>query len=219
MLNGADISHWQGSDFDVTQHDFIIAKATEGRSYTDELFNHNIEKTLKANKLIGAYHYARPENGNSAKDEANHFVNIVKPLIGKCLLALDWEGEALHYPIDWAVEWLNEVERLTGVKPLIYCSASYLPKCGKVAENGNGVWVAKWSDTAPNVKPTFSVMALWQYTSTPYDKDKFFGDANAWSKYCETRLPLETEDGEHSCGCSFCEEFNEFLANHGYVKE
>lgn len=214
MLNGADISHWQGSDFDVTQHDFIIAKASEGRSYKDKCFTHNIEKALSANKLIGAYHYARPENGNSAKDEAQNFVNTIKPYIGKCLLALDWEAEALNYPIEWALEWLIEVEKLTGVKPLIYCSAHYVPKCQKIAENGNGVWVAKWSGVAPYVKPTFTVMAMWQYTNQPYDKDRFYGDSDTWQKYCDSNL---TED-DAEC-CDFCEEFNDWLTKHGYRKE
>lgn len=219
MLQGCDISKWQGPDFDVTNHDFVIAKATEGKTYTDTYFHHNIEKCMKASKLIGAYHYARPEN-NNAKDEAQHFANVVKPYIGKCLFALDWEGVSLNYPIDWAVEWLQEVERLTGVKPLIYCSASYVPKCKKVADNGNGIWVAKWSETAPTVKPTFSVMALWQYTSNPYDKDKFFGDIAAWQKYCYSKLSVKVEDdNEHSCGCEFCDDFKEWLAEHGYRKE
>lgn len=219
MLRGCDISRHQGEDFDVSEEDFVIAKATEGKTYQDPYFQHNIEKSIKANKLIGAYHYARPENNNRAKEEAQNFVNIIKPYIGKCLLALDWEGDALYYPIDWAVEWMQEVEKLTGVKPLIYCSVSYLTQCKKVAENGNGIWVAKWSETAPNVKPTFTVMAMWQYTSNPYDKDIFFGDRTAWQKYCDSNLSFEVEDGNASCGCKLCDDFKELLAEHGYTKE
>ena len=218
MLNGCDISKWQGQDFDVTKEDFVIVKATEGRTYTDPYFHQNIKKSLNANKLIGAYHYARPEN-NTPQEEAKNFVYEVKDYIGKCLLALDWEGVALSYPIDWAVEWLKEVERLTGVKPLIYCSASYVAKCSKVADNGNGIWVAKWSETAPKVKPTFSVMALWQYTSNPYDKDKFFGDASTWQKYCDINLSVKVEDDNASCCCEFCDDFKEWLSEHGYKKE
>ena len=217
MLHGCDISKWQGMEFDFSNEDFVIAKATEGRTYTDKCFLHFIEKAIIMGKCIGAYHYARPEN-NTPKEEAEHFVNVIRPYIGRCLLALDWEGVALTYPIEWAVEWLQEVEKLTGVKPLIYCSASYVPQCAKVAENGNGIWVAKWSETAPKVKPTFQVMALWQYTSTPYDKDKFFGDATAWQKYCDTTLSFEVEDGNGSCGCEFCDDFKEWLEEHGYKK-
>ena len=218
MLKGCDISHWQGKDFDISSEDFVIAKATEGKTYRDTCFLHNMEKALMLGKCIGAYHYARPEN-NNAKDEAAYFVDVVKPYIGKCLLALDWEGVALSYPIDWAVEWLKEVERLTGVKPLIYCSASYIPQCKKVAENGNGCWVAKWSELAPNVKPTFTVMALWQHTSSPYDKNKFYGDKNTWQKYCESIYDTEVESGNGSAGCEFCDDFNKWLEAHGYTKK
>ena len=218
MLHGCDISHWQGKDFNISCEDFVIAKATEGKTYIDNCFLHNMEKALMLNKCIGAYHYARPEN-NNAKEEAKHFVEVVKPYIGKCLFALDWEGVSLNYPIDWAVEWLQEVEILTGVKPLIYCSSSYIPQCKKIADNGNGIWVAKWSDLAPNVKPTFTVMAMWQYTSNPYDKDRFFGDTTAWQKYCDSNLSVKVEDGNDSCGCEFCDDFKEWLSEHGYKKE
>lgn len=218
MLHGCDISHWQGKDFDISCEDFVIAKATEGKTYTDECFLHNMEKALMLGKCIGAYHYARPEN-NNAKDEAAHFVEVVKPYIGKCLFALDWEGVALSYPIDWALEWLLEVERLTGVTPLIYCSASYVPYTSKIAENGNGIWVAKWGELAPNVKPTYSVMALWQYTNKPHDKDKFFGDKDAWQLYCNSRFESEVESGDGSCGCEFCDDFKKWLEDHGYRKE
>lgn len=217
MLHGCDVSHWNGEDFDISCEDFVIAKATEGRSYIDSLFYHNIETALILKKCIGAYHYARPEN-NNPKVEAEHFASVVKQYVGKCLFALDWEGVALSYPIDWAVEWLKEVEVITGVKPLLYCSASYVPKCKKVAENGNGIWVAKWSETAPIVKPTFSVMAIWQYTNRPYDKNKFLGDKTAWKKYCSTTLKVLADKGEHYCGCEFCDDFNQWLNEHGYHK-
>lgn len=217
MLKGCDISHHQGKNFDFSGEDFVIAKATEGKTFIDNCFLHNMERALDYGKCIGAYHYARPEN-NSAKDEAKHFVEIVKPYVGRCLLALDWEGVALSYPIDWAVEWLKEVELLTGVKPVLYCSASYVGNCKKVAENGNGIWIAKWSEYAPSVKPTFQVMALWQYTNRPYDKDKFFGDKAAWQKYCESSYDTITESGNGSCGCEFCDDFKEWLREHGYVK-
>lgn len=218
MLYGCDISKWQGKDFDISGEDFVIAKATEGKTYTDPCFHHNIEKARKVKKLIGAYHYARPEN-NTAKEEAQNFVTAVKPYVGNCLLALDWEGTALNYPIEWALEWLKEVERLTGVKPLIYCSEWVVKKLQIIADNGNGIWCAKWSETAPNVKPTFSVMAMWQYTSNPYDKDKFFGTEESWQKYCDSSLEVEEEEGNSSCGCAFCKDFEEWLNAHGYVKE
>ena len=216
MLHGCDISKWQGENFDMRTQDFVIAKASEGKTHIDKYFYHFIDKAILQGKCIGAYHYARPEN-NTPREEARHFVNVVKPYIGNILLALDWEGNALNYGIEWALTWLREVKDLTGVKALLYCSASYIPKCEKIAINGNGIWVAKWSNTAPIVKPTFSVMAIWQYTNTPYDKDKFFGDAEAWKKYCKTDKKIESNEGNFNCGCTLCNDFKEFLEEHGYI--
>lgn len=214
MLNGVDISKWQGGEFDVSNEDFVIVKATEGKTYTDPYFHHNIRKALSFNKLIGAYHYARPEN-NSPKQEAKKFVDEVGEYIGKCVLALDWEGTALQYPVTWALEWLQEVERLTGVKPLIYCSQSVIKNLQIIADNGNGIWCAKWNtENKPNVKP-FSVLAIWQYTSTPHDKDIFYGDVNAWMAYAKSTKPVEEKNEE----CKFCKEFKQWLESHGYVKK
>lgn len=213
MLNGVDISKWQGEDFDVSNEDFVIVKATEGRTYTDPYFHHNIKKALNANKLIGAYHYARPEN-NTPQEEAKNFVDEVKDYIGKCLLALDWEGTSLEYPVNWALDWLKEVERLTGVKPLIYCSQSVIRLLKIIADNGNGIWCAKWStENKPNVEP-FSVLAIWQYTSRPHDKDIFYGDVDAWMKYAK---PIEVAEVEKEC--TFCRELEQWLNEHGYVKK
>lgn len=211
MLYGCDISHWQGDLFDFTDYDFVIAKASEGVTYTDPCFQLNMERALRDKKLIGAYHYARPEN-NSAKDEALNFVKTVKPYVGKCLLALDWEATALKYPVEWALEWLLEVERLTGVVPLIYCSESYVKNLGIIAENGNGLWCAKWGDDKPKYNP-FNVLAIWQYTSNPHDKDVFYGDERAWSLYC---TPSRKAEEVHEC--QFCKDFDKFLQEHGYVK-
>lgn len=210
MLRGCDISHWQGECFDFSDCDFVILKATEGKTYTDTCFRLNIERALVQDKLVGAYHFARPEN-NTAKDEAVNFVKSVKPYIGKCLLALDWEATALKYPVEWALDWLLEVERLTGVAPLIYCSESYVKNLAIIAENGNGLWCAKWGEEKPNFKP-FNELALWQYTSKPHDKDIFYGNADAWNLYCQPSRKAEKHE------CEFCKDFEKFLNEHGYYK-
>ncbi|MGC7990914.1 GH25 family lysozyme, partial [Salmonella enterica] len=45
-----------------------------------------------------------------------------------------------------------------------------------------GLWVAKYSANEPSVGywPSY---AMWQYTSTPYDANHFYGDLNAWNAY------------------------------------
>lgn len=196
MLKGADISKWQGYDFNIDPHDFIIMKATEGMTYTDPTFSHNVDRCIVADKLIGAYHYARPEN-NTPVEEAYNFLRVVKPYIGNILLALDWEGEALNHDIAWALEWMNIVYSETGVRPVLYCSESQIKKFGVIASQNYGLWVAKWSDDEPKVEP-WKFWALWQYTSKPYDKDYFAGTREQFLAYCKSNK-------EHGITCAGCE--------------
>lgn len=183
MLKGIDISHWNPNP-DYKTPDFIIMKATEGIGYVDRMMAKHLEGALSNHKLIGFYHYARPEY-NDPISEADHFIKAVGGYAGSAIFALDWEGEALKYPIEWAVQWLQRVEAVTGVKPLIYCSASYTKNLQPVLDNGNGLWVAHYTKNKnPSVK-VYPFWAIWQYTSSPLDMDYFNGTALQFRKYCE----------------------------------
>lgn len=169
----------------INSNDGVIVKATEGTDYTNPYFKTDIENARKKNKLIGAYHYARAEK-NSAKAEAQHFIDVVRPYLGKGLLiALDWEGASLGVSPLWARQWLDYVWNVTGIKPLLYTSESQLSKVGaQVVPGDYGLWVAKYSSNEPNIAP-WKVKALWQYTSTPYDKSNFYGTRTTWKSYAK----------------------------------
>ena len=217
ILDGADISHWQGHDFDISGLDFVIIKATEGITFNDEMFLENINRALAAGKCVGAYHFARPEN-NSAVEEARHFVDVVMPYVGNCLLALDWEGVAWNYPISWAKEWLDEVYRLTGVRPVIYANRSKVHLLQSILDGNYGLWVARWrtgevltqneyiADKDYGDISPYPFAAIWQYWNRPYDKDVFYGDTDTWQKYCNSDVgkdvvnPIPTA----KCDCTIC---------------
>lgn len=224
MLYGIDISHYQGhigtqisaARFRVergSNPDFVIAKATEGVGWIDKEFTANINAAKDLKMLVGAYHYARPETGNTPESEAEHFVSVVKPYIGEIMLALDWEGEAHNCPVAWARQWLDKVFELTGVRPLVYLNYSRV-KNGQyddLARGNYGLWCARWSSEEPKSLGAWGFKALWQFRGSPLDLDIFYGDENAFLKYCTPiSKPDEKLDGEktpdfnfgsHSCGC------------------
>lgn len=126
-LDGIDISHHQG-DFNLKvvaePLDFVIIKATEGNGYVDPQFSNNLKKVRAAGKLLGLYHYARSDlnpGTGGAKREAAWFVKTAGDAVGEGILILDWENESLPAGPSWATVWLEEVERLTGVRPFFYC--------------------------------------------------------------------------------------------------
>lgn len=189
MITGCDISsnnlNYQ-SIISARQNQFVIIKATEGRTYKSPLMNKQADTTLKAGKLIGFYHYARPENGNTAVQEAEAFIAAVKPYIGKAILALDYEGNAHKCGQQWAVDFINYVFKRTGVRPLFYTSESFLNRYDKVADTDAGLWVAKYSIRNPKIG-AWKFKAIWQYSSSPYDKDRFYGTSETWAAYAKVR--------------------------------
>ena len=185
-LKGCDISHHNKYHIpDFSKQDFIIMKATEGRNFVDPMMNEYI-KMLKPDQLYGFYHFARPER-NRAKDEAKHFCDTIGKYGEEALLVLDWEALAVQQPIEWALEWCKEVEKIYGKKPLIYCSSWYTKKIRLLLQNDIGLWVAHYTKKEKPTVYTYPTYALWQYTSDPYDKDIFNGSRRQWLQYTKRR--------------------------------
>lgn len=234
MMNGIDISSWQaGIDISkLTTTEFVIVKATGGTAYTNPYFIRHMEATLATGKLAGAYHYAR-EKGckGSAKAEAAYFCGKVKDYIGKIVLVLDWEEELSLGPA-WALEWLQEVERLTGVKPLIYTGQSVCASrsydWSAVAKAGYKLWLAQY----PNYNQTdyknnpwrsggigaFPGYIMHQYTSSGriagydgnLDLNLFYGSADDWTVLAGAKN-MNTEDDDMT-GEQIYKRLNEYLA-------
>ena len=215
-LKGADISHHNGSHcvFDMLSDNndlqFFMIKATEGRTWIDPELHRNVSDVAESHRLIGFYHYARPEN-NSAEAEAMHFIDTVVSTgvkFGDFIPVLDFEGVAhTKGGQDWALRWLNAVYESTGVRPLIYMSQSYVKNYPKVAAANYGLWVARYAKEIGDITP-WTQQAMWQWTSTGYDKDTFYGSREQWYKYCEVDIPYEDRipEGSGYCGCCCCKE-------------
>lgn len=218
-LNGIDISKWQkGIDLSKVKYDFVIMKATEGKSYVDPCCDDFFQKALKLGKKLGVYHFAN-NSDNTAKEEADWFIKNTKGYIGKAIPVLDWEDN-VKSDVDWALEWLERVEKAYGCKPMIYMSESVVNSYNwsKVAKANYGLWVAKYRDNEkdynydmskagnkPSVK-YWDFYALWQWTSSGrldgydgnLDCDVFYGDEKAWDKYVGTSTVKEDDKKEEA---------------------
>lgn len=200
-LSGIDISKWQdGLNPRTVAGDFVIAKATEGNGYTDGSCAGFVDAALAAGKLAGVYHFARPDLGNTAVEEADWFVSQVQGWVGRALLVLDWEAGNLAN-VTWAKAWLDRVTALTGVRPLIYMSASPAGAYDwSAVARDYGLWIAGYPAGGPTAlgapdcpyRPGHGwQIAMWQYTSSGMvpgyggrlDLDVFYGDRAAWGRY------------------------------------
>lgn len=187
MLIGADFSHH--NDDIIDDVGFVFLKASEGKSLTDNSLQQKLEKYAKCDNLpiIGFYHYAHPEN-NCAIDEANHFLNVVKPHIGKCLLALDFENKAhkVNTPEKWVIEFLEYIHNQTGVKPFFYTSKSYCANYKNVCKLGYPLWCAQYTlsiDRPITNTEWDNQPIIWQKCSNPIDIDLWFGTREQLIRY------------------------------------
>ena len=214
-LKGIDISnHQRGLNLKNISCDFVIIKATEGKSYVDKSCDNFFQQALSLGKKLGVYHFANNPS-NTAEQEANWFINNTKGYIGKAIPVLDWESKDTSN-VAWALEWLQRVEQAYGTKPLIYMSESVVNRhdWSSVVAGNYGLWVAKYRDNNPDYnydmsnagnKPSvkyWSFYALWQWTSTGrldgwngnLDLDEFYGDANSWDAYVGNKSDEDIEE-------------------------
>ena len=192
LLSGADISKHNGEI--TTDGDFVIVKATEGVDYVDPRFEENIQKAINNGQLCGVYHYARPDSGNMPTVEAEHFIETIKPYLGKVMLVLDWEEEEEIDNTVWVAAWMWQVYQMTGVRPILYTSAS-VAECydwtGISSEFD--LWVACYTQDGAEI-PNYSIedydlsawrTIIWQYsTANELDHNVSSLTAEEWRGRC-----------------------------------
>lgn len=185
MLKGYDTSHHQNDEtFNkyLEQADFMIIKATEGKTYTDPCFKKRAKILNDMEILNGFYHYARPDN-NTPSQEANSFYNAIKEYVNNfTIIVLDWEGKSLQYSFDWAVEFCNIMQAKLKRPCIIYASASVVRK---YANKWKYWWTAHYNSQCQNGCNHDGVEEIMiQFTSTPIDIDTFKGNRKEWLELC-----------------------------------
>jgi GH25 family lysozyme M1 (1,4-beta-N-acetylmuramidase)/surface antigen len=178
-VEGIDVSHWQGNiDWSSVYNSgkkFAFAKATEGVGFTDPNFDKNMNEAHAAGMLIGAYHYARPDLGNDAADEARYFVSVAGKYLkdGYLRPALDLEEGASLGKValsNWVHEWMETVKSETGIEPIIYVNSNYANNYLDSSVTKYNLWIAHWrcdTGTPPNTG-IWADWDFWQYYSPNY---------------------------------------------------
>lgn len=197
-MNGIDISNWQnGINLDAVPYDFIIAKATQGKTYVSPDCARQVEQARARGKLFGVYHYI---DGSGAIGEADFFIDNIKNWVGEGMLCLDWES---NQNSAWGNEdYLRQVAQRvidrTGIPPVIYVQQSRMAQVKPIADALNcALWIAQYANmnatgyqNAPWNEGAYSC-AIRQYSSCGrlsgysgnLDLNKAYMDAAAWKKY------------------------------------
>ena len=197
-LYGIDISTWQSVGTSDRAKDFVICKATgaDAGFYVDSKCDQHYQRAKAAGKLLGVYHFASP-GVSTAEKQADFFVDNIQGYIGEAILVLDYETNT---NVTWAKAFLDRVYERTGVRPLIYMSASAIAAAdwSPVANADYGLWVAGYpsrynvpnppspsdADMPYSIGP-WGIWAIWQYSSSAgsLDLDIANMDREGWIKY------------------------------------
>ena len=183
ILYGCDMSHHQSESIFASalkdqSIDFIILKATEGKTFKDSTFKDRARRVIEAGKFLGAYHYARPENNDYAKDEVDNFMESILSLTipsTEIWSFLDVEGVAVNYS-NWVASFIATASAKYGHDMGIYSSVSFLNNQLKsvIQLTGCPVWVAHYNhkdDSPESGCVHFEGESIFQRASTPYDLD------------------------------------------------
>lgn len=199
MLHGIDISNWQKGLQLPESLDFCICKATEGFRYVDPYCDEFVQQAVRKGILFGFYHFAR---NNDPEKEAVFFRNNTKGYEFIGIPVLDIEDNSIEDWGSYAQRFVDKYHAITGVYPMVYCSASNLQRfAGYPIVDTCGLWVAGYPDNRErglkdipkfpyDVRP-WKFAAIWQYTSNgwlsnwdePIDMDIAYMDASAWKLY------------------------------------
>lgn len=205
-LCGIDVSSNQPSNISsLVANDFVIAKASGNPpgfawDYVNPYHAQQVNEALDKHGRAGLYHFTY---GNDATAEADLFLRVSEPYIGRVVLVIDYEGDgALAQGREWLRTFIRRIKELTGINPIVYASSSVIKSQdlgGLCADENCAIWCANYYkgyepingyDTSGCVIGHDGA-ALWQFTSTGrldgysgnLDLNVFFGDGDTWMSY------------------------------------
>ncbi|MTV48296.1 hypothetical protein GJ688_04770 [Heliobacillus mobilis] len=172
---GIDVSSYQGTNIDWNQVreagiSFAYVKATEGCRTSDQCFQLNVNNSQTAGVLVGAYHYAHPEQ-NSAEDEAAHFLEALNSVNLNLWPVLDLESPPQKnstlsgdYLAEWSRTFINIVSSSTGGKVILYTGKWYIDMYEVDGLSDLPLWISHYSSYPPPDFAGWAEWLIWQYT-------------------------------------------------------
>lgn len=157
IYDGIDVSRYQGDiDFErvaASGVEMVYIRSSASGDYVDPYFRQNYERAKAAGLKIGFYHAMSARNETEAVQEARFFVQTISGTQPDCKLAMDF-GAASSLSASQrnsiARAFLEETERLSGLKTVIYSSA-YTARAiwDETMAEEYPIWVAEYGPSEP----------------------------------------------------------------------
>lgn len=219
-MDGFDVAVYQKNlDITNTPGGFVFVKATQGTWYQSPTFVSQYKAAVDSGKLVGIYHYSE---GSDYVKEVDFYLSVVGDRLGNAVLALDEEGTSnpifgTSKMVSYVTNWMREVYKRTGIKPILYMSKSVFRSYDWSALKNEGykIWVAQyasndttgyqsepWTDDKGWGAFDISDVAIYQYSSkgrignynANLDLDKAFVDKDEWMAMAGLKKPTEAEN-------------------------
>lgn len=220
MLNGIDVSSNQPANIcDIVPYDFAIVKVSGNPqqyawNYVNPYWRQQAVSVLSSHRCLGLYHFTW---GKDAATEADFFISEASDHIGKAMLVIDYEGEAIALGREWLRAFIKRIKQRAGVNPVVYASSAVIIEqdlTGLCAEENCAIWSANYWMGYQNVygydsgscRMDIAQSAMWQFTPCgildgyeyALDLNHFFGDAAAWRAYATGNASADVPDNTPS---------------------
>ena len=197
-LYGFDINGNKGNEPGILDRisreaNFVILKATEGKSWRDQSTPKFAERFRQEGKKVGWYHYPWP--ANQVEEELANFLAWAKPLPGETLW-LDFEPYRQGTnPATWPA-WIRKFLSNCYIATGALCGVYFNNDIGRQAKahatteewqyiTSRPLWKAYY-DTVPGDLLGWNNYAVWQYSANVIDQDRI-EDHDLWDKICIPR--------------------------------
>lgn len=171
---GIDVSSWQGEvDWDKVkeQVDFVIIRCGFGKKTIDNQAKRNLEMCSKLKIPFGAYWFSYATSVDTAKQEANSLLEVLRGYKPEYPLYFDFEYSSFNYAKQNGVVVTNkllnematafcEVLEDAGYYAGIYANNDYITRMyGEDIFSKYDLWYAHWGVSEPG-----RMVNMWQYT-------------------------------------------------------
>ena len=168
---GIDVSHYQGYiKWDEVARDdkvqFVYIKATEASGYVDDFYLRNLYGAKQAGIPVGVYHFFSPTA--SALTQLENFRTNVDPRQQDLIPVVDVEKRgrgSLSQFHGRLRAFLEGVERIYGVRPIIYTGVNFYAKYLEGKFTQYRFMVARYADEFTGLSEDVPIV-LWQYSCT-----------------------------------------------------
>jgi len=176
-----DVSSYQGQLQLPSDTAAIVAKATEGTYYRDSEYAWFKQQAANRGLPFSGYHFLKQEIDPAEQAAYYHSFAGNVP----CMLDVETSG-ASHPTLDQTLKFIEALHRLGGRVWSAYIPRWYWSQIGgdlRLLEASGAVLISSnytaYSDNGPGWQAYGGVTpTIWQFTSTPLDKNAFKGSAS-----------------------------------------